>query len=218
MPRKKAHDRHQNLDPPTTWPPETDADILAAAVAINHPVRRALYEALDGGPQPVGSLARRLGIQVGSASHHLGVLANAGWIEPAPEMSQDARETWWRSMNRSLSWSVDDFASGTRAHQIATTAFERNIADQGAILKRALAHPSARRSVMTSDWYALATDEQCEDLQRRIFDTVKQWRDELSTSATRGRQPRRIVQWIAPTISRDGALQEPDEPARDAHA
>lgn len=79
-------------------------------VALHHPVRRRINEILRlHGPATVGTLVEKLDLPFGSVSHHLRALAKAGLVEAAPELATDRRQSWWRSVPMSLSWSVDDF-------------------------------------------------------------------------------------------------------------
>jgi DNA-binding transcriptional ArsR family regulator len=66
--------------------------------ALAHPLRlKLLGELRITGPQSVGELCRVVDAAPGSVSYHLGVLAENGFVEPAPELARDARETWWRA-------------------------------------------------------------------------------------------------------------------------
>ena len=81
------------------------ADDLAT---LHHPVRRRMLEFLNlTGPSTVGAIAAGLGQQVGSVSHHMKTLERAGFVEPAPELARDRRESVWRGIPRRLSWSLD---------------------------------------------------------------------------------------------------------------
>lgn len=79
----------------------TDAIALddpKAMRALAHPLRlKLLSELRIAGPQSVGELCRVVDAAPGSVSYHLGVLAENGFVEPAPELARDARETWWRA-------------------------------------------------------------------------------------------------------------------------
>jgi DNA-binding transcriptional ArsR family regulator len=78
----------------------TEAKALAA---LAHPYRARLMDALKvDGPSTATELARRTGQAVGSASHHLKVLHDAGLVAEAPELARDRRERWWRLVTRQL--------------------------------------------------------------------------------------------------------------------
>src|SRR4051812_388939 len=93
--------------PPTV----TGMTTIETLRAVHHPTRRRMIDLLYlHGPSQVGTLARELGEQVGSISHHLRMLERAGVVAPAPELMTDGRTSWWRLVESSMSWSVDDFA------------------------------------------------------------------------------------------------------------
>lgn len=72
-----------------------DAAVLKA---LGHPVRlRLLDELIATGPATVGMLALRTDEAVGSVSHHLRSLADAGLVHVAPELARNRRERWWRA-------------------------------------------------------------------------------------------------------------------------
>jgi DNA-binding transcriptional ArsR family regulator len=105
----------------------TEAKALAA---LAHPNRARLMDALRvDGPSTASELARRTGQAVGSASHHLKVLHEAGLVEEAPELARDRRERWWRLVSRGLRWSrqefADDAAAVSAAHAAEALAVER---------------------------------------------------------------------------------------------
>src|SRR6478672_4310172 len=85
----------------------TSIEILRA---VHHPTRRRMVDFLYlHGPSQVGTLARELGEQVGSISHHLRMLERAGVVAHAPELSTDGRTSWWRLEQDTLTWSAEDF-------------------------------------------------------------------------------------------------------------
>src|SRR4051794_19742761 len=91
----------------TTITQQADVDKIAA---MAHPVRRKILDLLSAyGPSTVGSLARNTDQRVGSISHHLKMLGRAGLIEEAPDLARDRRESWWRMVRASWTWSAADF-------------------------------------------------------------------------------------------------------------
>lgn len=98
----------------------TDAKALSA---MANPFRSRMMDALKvDGPSTASALAARTGQAVGSASHHLKVLAEAGLVEEAPELAKDRRERWWRLVDPGTRWSRADFASDTAAVTAAYAA------------------------------------------------------------------------------------------------
>ena len=91
----------------------TDAKALSA---MANPFRSRMMDALKvDGPSTASALAARTGQAVGSASHHLKVLHEAGLVEEAPELAKDRRERWWRLVDPGTRWSRADFADDTAA-------------------------------------------------------------------------------------------------------
>ncbi len=98
----------------------TEAKALAA---LANPYRARLMDALKvDGPSTASALARRTGQAVGSASHHLKVLHDAGLVDEAPELARDRRERWWRLVAPRLRWSRQEFAADSAAVTAAEAA------------------------------------------------------------------------------------------------
>jgi DNA-binding transcriptional ArsR family regulator len=88
-----------------------------------NPFRSRMMDALKvDGPSTASALAQRTGQAVGSASHHLKVLSEAGLVEEAPELAKDRRERWWRLVDAGTRWSRGDFADDTAAVTAAYAA------------------------------------------------------------------------------------------------
>jgi DNA-binding transcriptional ArsR family regulator len=78
--------------------------------ALAHPLRLRLLGALrSDGPATVTTLASEVDEAIPLVSYHLRQLADHGFIEQAPDLAKDRRETWWRSSHDFTSWSVTDF-------------------------------------------------------------------------------------------------------------
>jgi DNA-binding transcriptional ArsR family regulator len=93
-----APDRVKKLDDPRTLR------------ALAHPLRLRLIGALrSDGPATVTTLASATGEAVPLVSYHLRQLAEHGFIEQAPELAKDRRETWWKASHEFTSWSMTDF-------------------------------------------------------------------------------------------------------------
>ncbi len=98
----------------------TDAKALSA---MANAFRSRMMDALKvDGPSTASALAARTGQAVGSASHHLKVLSEAGLVEEAPELAKDRRERWWRLVDPGTRWSRADFADDTAAVTAAYAA------------------------------------------------------------------------------------------------
>jgi predicted ArsR family transcriptional regulator len=177
MPRRTADERHQVAA-------DTTHELIDVLVALHHPTRRWLVELLwVEGPATVGRLAARTGLAVGSVSHHLKPLHRQGFIEPAPELARDTRESWWRVTPRSFRWSVDDFAPGTLGRRIAGQAEAENFRHQVRATKQWLKElPEAtaewRQAAGSTDSLVNATVEQLADLHRRLGAVLEEWTTE----------------------------------------
>ena len=58
--------------------PEHCAELLKA---LAEPLRLRIVDALRGGPRNVSEIAETLGVEMMTASHHLGILKNSGLVE-----------------------------------------------------------------------------------------------------------------------------------------
>lgn len=178
MPRRTADLRHQ----PDA---EADHDLIDVLMAFHHPTRRWLCDILGvEGPASVGRLAARTGLAVGSVSHHLKPLHEQGFVEPAPELARDTRESWWRITPRSITWSVDDFDAGTMSRRIADQAEAENLRFQVRAVQQWLAAaPEApedwRHAAGSMDTLVPATVDQLADLYERLTSVVNGWTAEV---------------------------------------
>ena len=209
MPRKLAAERHTDSAPPEDLPvlPE-GAALIDALLALHHPVRRRIYEILtNDGPATVGQLASRLGIAVGSVSHHLKPMHKIGFIEPAPELARDTRESWWRGNNRRLSWSNEDYAGGTFARQVADAAERANLEYLNAATVQWMRTrdrlPAEWREGLATDNFVPATAAQLEDLKDRISALAAAWTREVRADAAEHpdaeRRPVRFIARVFPS-------------------
>jgi DNA-binding transcriptional ArsR family regulator len=157
--------------------------------AIHHPVRRRLLEHLHlEGPSTVGTMAAALGLQVGSVSHHLKTLERAGFVELAPELAKDRRETWWRGITRNVSWSITDFADSPTDLLLATAAERANLQHHNDkvltwFTDREEADPAWVDAAFATEHWATATPAELTDLSRRILELYGTWAAECDAAA-----------------------------------
>jgi DNA-binding transcriptional ArsR family regulator len=152
---------------------------IEVIAAFHHPARRRImdYLSLDS-PATVGGIATALGLQVGSVSHHLKTLEQAGCVEPDPDASTDKRQSWWRPVSRSLSWSTDDFAGAER--MLAEAAEVENFQHQ---LRRIIEWfgmredygPAWSGAAFSTDRLTRADPVQLAELGRRLDALVGDW-------------------------------------------
>jgi DNA-binding transcriptional ArsR family regulator len=217
MPRKRTVERHADSAPEadSSWPPVGIA-LVDAIVAVNHPSRRRLYEILGVvGPVSVGRLSGLTGMAAGSVSHHLKVLHHNGFVEPAPELRSDARESWWRAIHRTFSWSALDYGQGSVARQVAELAEATNLQH----LEAATAAWIGGRETLPQQWRGRgfdahmllsATPQQFDDLADRLRQVTDEWarqvRQDQAERPGLDRLPVRAIVRVFP--SRPGAPNE----------
>ncbi len=165
--------------PETRDPREVVADDL---VTFHHPVRRRIVEHLGvNGPATVGTLAADLGQQVGSISHHLKSLVRAGYVEPAPELARDRRESWWRSTRRTVRWSISDFADSETDTLLAVAAERANLQHHvdkvlGWYADREQADAAWVDVAFATETWARATPAELEALGERLVGVLREFR------------------------------------------
>lgn len=197
MPRRTAELRHRLDDAPSQ-------DLVDTLIAFHHPTRRWLCELLSlEGPASVGRLAARTGLAVGSVSHHLKPLHEQGFIEPAPELARDTRESWWRVTPRDLTWSVDELAEGSMGRKVAERAEVENFRHQVRAIQQWLkasadAPPEWRHASVSTDTVVMATVEQLAELQDLLSGAVSAWSERVRADAeARPDEDRRPVRAVA---------------------
>lgn len=163
--------------------------------AVHHPTRRRILEFLQvEGPSQVTAMARGLGEQVGSISHHLRMLEGVGLVERAPHLATDGRTSWWRYVDTKITWSVDDFAGQPADRIQAQTAEKLNIEYQFRKLsswKRGSDRDSTqwRQAAFSSDGTTVASAGELTDLRERLATTIQEWRDSIDSSDGDERRP-----------------------------
>lgn len=171
-----------------------DTTDLGDLVAFHDPTRRRLVDLLAAhGPSKVSTLARAMGAQVGSVSHHLRILERAGFVEPAPDLATDARTSWWRLADRTWAWSLDDFEQPADQHR-ARTAHRLAARHQGQMLGAWAAQLGAydeewRRAAFSTEVTTHATAGELAILLERLDDTVQEWLTSITRDDGQERLP-----------------------------
>src|SRR4029453_662862 len=80
---------NESHPPDRKFPVQTLTDAKALAARANPFPSRILEALAVDGPSTASALAQRTGQAVGSASHHLKVLAEAGLVVEAPALARD---------------------------------------------------------------------------------------------------------------------------------
>lgn len=169
---------------PRTVRTVTDPAVLAA---LAHPTRRRLMDVLKTtDAATVGILAERLGVAVGSASHHLKVLAQAGLVEEAAEQSTDRREHWWRLVDAAVRWSGTDFDDSPATEAIVAAAASLGLERQVELARRSLtpdpADPYSRVAFSTDAWLRL-TPLELDEFGAEIQDVIARFRARAEADA-----------------------------------
>ena len=155
----------------------TDAKALSA---MANPFRSRMMDALKvDGPSTASGLAARTGQAVGSASHHLKVLSEAGLVEEAPELAKDRRERWWRLVDPGTRWSRGDFASDTAAVTAAYAAEALALQRQFERVQEWNANAATvpewdDAAFATQNWMRL-TPEEMRELAEEIVEVLVRW-------------------------------------------
>lgn len=157
----------------------TDAKALSA---MANPFRTRMIDALNvDGPSTATALAARTGQAVGSASHHLKVLAEAGLVEQAPELAKDRRERWWRLVSPSVRWSRAEFAQDagaiSAAHEAEALGLQRQFERTRDWMANAESVPEWDSvSFATQTWLRLTPDE-LTALSTEVIALLDRWRE-----------------------------------------
>jgi DNA-binding transcriptional ArsR family regulator len=157
----------------------TDPEILKG---LTHPLRREVFRLLaEFGPATVSTLAKRTDSDPGRLSFHVRELAKRGFVEPAPELARDRRESWWRLAPGSVSWSATDM-DDPAGRAVANTLHGMIVADE---FERLQAFEAARdgwgpewaHAAETSNSYLRLTPEELHELAGQINELIRTFRD-----------------------------------------
>ena len=150
-------------------------------LALAHPLRLRLLGLLRvEGPSTATSLGERLAVSVPLASYHLRQLAGHGFIEEAPELSNDRRERWWRAAHERTSWATADWLD-TPERMTAAGMLGREVARRyQAALERWLDEAPAwpREWVDASDmsdWLLELTPDELRSLREELAAVVERY-------------------------------------------
>jgi DNA-binding transcriptional ArsR family regulator len=155
----------------------TEAKALSA---LANPFRARMIDALKvDGPSTASALAARTGQAVGSASHHLKVLSEAGLVVEAPELAKDRRERWWRLANRGTQWSaadlLDDPAALSAAREAEALGLRRQVERAREWMANAETTPEwLAVSFATQHWLKVTPDE-LNELAEQVNELFSNW-------------------------------------------
>jgi DNA-binding transcriptional ArsR family regulator len=165
----------------STSPPRriTDPDTLKG---LTHPLRRQVFRLLaEFGPATVSTLAERTGSDPGRMSYHLRQLASRGFIELAPELARDRRESWWRLAPGAVAFSAEEMVdadgravANTLHDMIVTEEFERLRAFD---TSREQWSPEWRAAAETSNSFLRLTPDELHELSDQINKLIRDFRE-----------------------------------------
>ncbi|MEU6788768.1 winged helix-turn-helix domain-containing protein [Nonomuraea angiospora] len=164
--------------------------------ALTHSVRRRILDILKvEGPMTVGQLAEATDQAVGSISHHMRVLAEAGMIEESPTLARDKRERWWTLTSDDVRWSHSDFADDEHAVTIFEAVGSLLLDRQMGLVRdwprmRDQYAPEWRTgcSVSTETWLQLTPDE-ARALAAELVALLERWSAKSGADDEQDRQP-----------------------------
>ena len=168
----------------------TEARALAA---MANPWRSRILDILSvEGPATASQLAGRTGLAVGSASHHLKVLDEAGLVEEAAELARDRRERWWRLVTPSVRWSRTEFADDAGAVAAAVAAEALGLQRQFERSRDWLASDDEAEEWLsaafaTQSWLKL-TPAELTSFSEELLALVRQWKDRTGEAADPARR------------------------------
>jgi len=169
----------------------TEAKALAA---LAHPFRARIMDALKvDGPSTASALAQRTGQAVGSASHHLKVLAEAELVVEAPELAKDRRERWWRLAAPGTRWSRQEFADDTAAVAAAQAAealsFQRQVDRTREWMANAESDPVWDDAAFVTQQWLRLTPEEMRQVAEEFVELLMRWSDRTPPDDGAHREP-----------------------------
>lgn len=167
---------------------------ISVITAVHHPLRRRIYDyLLLYGTSQVTTLARSLGSQVGSISHHLRMLERAGLVERVEDPSGDRRTSWWNLARRGLTWSAEDYADSPADALLAREAQRQGIRMQIDRLQqwqRRHDDPAYNAyDASNTESIAWASPDELRDLSARLLRTMEEWRASVDLEDGQERTP-----------------------------
>jgi DNA-binding transcriptional ArsR family regulator len=155
----------------------TEAKALSA---LANPFRARMMDALRvDGPSTASGLAKRTGQAVGSASHHLKVLAEAGFVVEAPELARDRRERWWRLAAPGNQWSMadllDDPAALSAAREAEALHLRRQVQRVQDWMANAETSPEWMEVAFASQMWMRLTPEELSAVSEEVLAVLTKW-------------------------------------------
>lgn len=161
--------------------PRSNVHQAAQMRVLTHPTRLRLLALLrELGPQTAAHLAEYVDEAPGTLSYHLNKLADANFIEEAPEAGSDGRQRWWRARHEATVWDTAEF-SRDPAKSSAQRGMFRVVGQYYAQQFDAYIESTAQlpedwvRAGFTTDRRLRLTVEQMEELNTEIHALEERW-------------------------------------------
>lgn len=150
--------------------------------ALTHPLRVRILYAVQA---ETAATASRIGQLVdespASVSYHLRKLADAGFVQEAPQHGSDGRERWWRVPEGGFTWTSNDFDS-TPEGRTTERAARRLLVDNQFHRRQEFDSDPDRwgsawiQAAFSTDYVLKMTTEQLEAMSREIQSVIEKWR------------------------------------------
>lgn len=157
-----------------------DAESLRRVAA---PDRIAIYDLLlRDGPKRVSDVAAALGMAVGSASHHVRVLSEEGFLRPNAHLIVDRRSRYWEAIPGGIRWRAPDGGAPSNLVSAVVGAqaavHGRRDAIQKAWIDSSGAWPASWQSAATDVDSVLRLDAaEAVELQTELLEVLNRWRE-----------------------------------------
>ena len=184
-----------------------DSEVLKI---LAQPIRQKLWRMLLlQGPATVGSLAKQLDADPGQVSYHLRELARGGWVERAPELARDRRESWWRAVDESTAWRTEDFPTAEETALMLHLGMLMLREDmhqlQASMRDRPQRSPQWRDATCTARAFLHLTADEAQEMNAELTAVLTRWAQHgdraRAQGDTAGRRPYFVVMYGVPEES-----------------
>ncbi|MBY6676382.1 winged helix-turn-helix transcriptional regulator [Rhodococcus sp. BP-332] len=157
--------------------------------ALTHPLRvRILYAVQAEGAATASRIGQLVDESPASVSYHLRKLADAGFVQEAPDRGTDGRERWWRVPDGGFTWSSGDF-DATPEGRTTDRAARRLLVDNQFRRRQEFDSDPDRwgadwvQGAFSTDYVLRMTAEQLEGMSREIQSVIEKWRVRAESAA-----------------------------------
>ena len=153
----------------------------AVLAVLANSVRARLMDVLRvDGPTTASRLAERIGVAVGSVSHHMKVLAGVGFVREVPELAKDRRERWWTLVEEGWQWSRSEMADGPAKEAITVAAESLGLSRQTGLardwLDRADERPGWEQAAFATQFWLRLSQDELSELADEVNGLLRRWR------------------------------------------